>query len=165
MDYRDISTLLLRIAGVVIVIFAVIQIPGHFLNYYRLQEDSLLLFLGTAALPVALTILLGVLLWLFPNTVTNKIVGGSDQPSGFDLEKIQVIAFSVLGLYVLVRAVGDLVYWGSFMTMSSTIEPGGTLLSLDRYADLFATLAEFVLGLFLTFGSKGLSSLVAKVRA
>lgn len=164
MDYRDITTLLIRIAGVVIIIFGIIQIPGYFLNYYQLHEDSFFYFLGITLVPVFLIVVLGAVLWLFPGTIVNKIVVGPNQPIKFQSDQVQVIAFSTLGMYILFRGVSDLVFWVSFMAMTFYSEPSTTIIPLDRYADLFATFTEIIFGMFLIFGSNGISSYISMIR-
>lgn len=165
MDYRDLTKILIKIAGAAIVVFGVIQIPVHFLNYYSLEKDSFLLFVGITVIPVMLTVSIGVILWLLPGIVTNKIVVGPDYPKGKDLEKIQVIAFATIGMYLLVRAIGDIVYWGTILVLLKQEQPGSKFMSLDRYADLTAVVAELLLGLYLVFGSNGLTVLISKIRA
>ncbi len=111
MDYRNIAILLLKLAGVVVVIHTISSIPAYFLNYYSLQQDSFLLFVGIFFVPFAFSVFLGFALWLFPAKIANTIVfGGENSELSIDAQVLQTVAYGVLGMWVLVKGVADAVY-------------------------------------------------------
>lgn len=165
MDYRTLTTLLLKIVGVGTVIYAVSNIPAYFLNYYAFQRESFLYFLGISIVPFTLTLALGLALWFFPAKVTNTIVADiGDSASSLDAGKLQTVAICTLGMWVLVEGVGNLSYWTTYLTMTHRIEPGATLMTPDHYADLLSVASEIVLGLILLLGARGIAALIYRLR-
>jgi len=75
-DYRDLTNLLLKVAGAVIIIFAIINVPTYVSYYFTLQEESVAAFLGVSVIPMLVPVAVGLFLLLFPVTITNKIIKG-----------------------------------------------------------------------------------------
>jgi hypothetical protein len=166
MDYRDITNLLLKIAGAVIVAYAIIEVPAYVSYYFSLRDGSLGAFVGMTIIPMLIPLILGFGLLLFPETVTNKLLKGGEisTESSIDLEAVERIAFSVLGLYLLFRVVSDLFYHGTSMFALSRHVEDVIEAYANPYALLVAAVAELVFALYLLFGAGGLVRLLAKLR-
>jgi hypothetical protein len=113
---------------------------------------------------VLLSLGIACLLWRFAVWIAVRMVrlDGSvnTEFTTMAAEEIQTVAFTILGLYFLFRAVTGAVYWLVFFGRV------GTPLAIDpqQWASIAETIAEFVLACFLVFGAAGLGVLITKVR-
>jgi len=170
MDYKSLTSLMLRLTGVIIVVSAVTAMPRTFINLHvRNPLESpdvaaLLLTMAASGLPI----LVGLLLIYFPATVANKIVSAGGESA--DTVILQQLAFSVLGLYFASLAVFDAVYWLAklriYFALYNELNYGRPFpLSPEDFAGIATTCAQFVAGLLLLFGGRGLANLVHRLRS
>lgn len=161
-----------QIVGVTVRLFAI------FLALYTLRYASNLLpytampppnnisfvFIGTLAL---FPILVAVLLWFFPLTVAAKLIpdiNTKEQTTSIGAGSIEVVAFSVMGLWVLATAIPDIFYWVTFVHQVKSAGMGSPELSPENLGNIVATTVELAIGSWLLFGSKGLLSIIRRVR-
>lgn len=165
MDLNGISQVLIKVAGISIIIFTLVGVPTYISYYFslNLDNDSVGTFLLISVLPMALPILVGFLLWKFPGTIANKIVPSDNQVNSRTTEEIEIIAFSVLGLYLLFNAVSDIAYHLSFYHKTKDIAGDGAIL-VEPYSFIIATVIEIIFALVLLFGSKYLVHFFRKIR-
>jgi uncharacterized protein YggT (Ycf19 family) len=71
------------------------------------------------------------------------------------------VAFTVLGIYFLFKAVVAAVYWVFWF---SSVRSMGFDPAANQWASVLMTLAELVLACFLVFGARGLTELIRRVR-
>lgn len=174
MDHHALSNLLLRVAGVIIVVSSVLSVPPTVIGLATNDSSSgnltsAVLMSGLAAL---LPLLVGLVLLWFPGTVTHRIVGVRHEEASAvaDGEKLRQLAFSVLGLYFVSSALFDAVYWYARLKLyHSTVAAEFAYMMppvvlQDDFAGMLSTGSQLIVGLLLLFGSKGISNLVAKVR-
>lgn len=114
-------------------------------------------------------ILIAIFLWRFPLAVASKLIPQTDastKPGALDEVEFQVTAFSILGLWVLVSAIPDIFYWVTYVYRIKNIGFGQvrTELTPQNIASITSTIAEFILGVWLLLGSKGLVGMVRKLR-
>jgi len=96
MDYRSLSSLLLRLAGVLILVAAVSAVPSTFIGLLGTKSGTAdVELLLIAAVATAFPVLVGLLLLYFPATVANKLLSGQSDRE-LDVSELQQLAFSVL---------------------------------------------------------------------
>lgn len=161
-----------QIVGIAVRLFAI------FLVLYTLRYASSLLpyaalpppnnisfaFISTLAL---FPILAAVLLWFFPLSVATTLIPGiktKKQPAPLDAGGIEVVAFSVMGLWALTTAIPDILYWIAFTYRVKSVGIGSPELSPENIGNIVATIAELVIGFWLLFGSRGLLGVVRRAR-
>jgi hypothetical protein len=114
MDHRALSNLLTRLTGVIILLSSVLAMPNIVVSLSTTinQGDSLELAIVMSALAVLLPALIGLFLLWFPSAVTNRLISGAESETTFAIDyiKLQQLAFCVLGLYFISRALFDAVY-------------------------------------------------------
>jgi hypothetical protein len=97
MDYKSLTSLVLRLTGVIIVVSSVTSTPRTFIGlvYLRSVEatGNMEIWL-LAAVASAFPLLVGLLLIYFPATVTNRMVSAGT--ATIDTLLLQQVAFSVL---------------------------------------------------------------------
>lgn len=171
MNYNELSSLLLKISGLIIIIFTVINIPNYFIGYYSTQNffgnevSDLAAFLGSVFLPAFITIAIGFLLFKFPKTVTNKIIAGSSESSSADLKTITAVAYSAIGMYFVAFSIADLVYWAIYYGMILNELKTNEFFTIDNKVKVIATFVELLIGLILLLGSSGINNLIIKIRS
>lgn len=168
MDTHELSRILIKIAGISIIIFVLVGIPSYISYYYSLQlkEDSVVSFFLISILPMIIPLLAGYLMWQFPNTIANKIIKPDTEEKPTDSKlglEIQTIAFSVLGIYLLFNAFSDVIYHLSYYY--KTMKASGTgYMEISTYAFIVATCAEIIFASVLLFGGKGVAEFLRKIR-
>jgi len=118
--------------------------------------------------PQHVSFLLLFFFWYFPLTVATKLVNfrgaGGTEVSKASAEQIQLIGFTVLGLYLMFYVVSDIVYWISILIISGRDSIIPIEISADQKALMVATIIEFIFASYLLLGSKGIARLIRKFR-
>jgi hypothetical protein len=166
MDTKDVSAILLKTMGLVMLAYAVFAIPSYFPPRVNLTDQySILDALVEAGGTLALPFVFGLLLWFFPATVTNKIVGGK-KLSGerFGAPDLERVALTVVGLWLVAYGVADMVYTLSTM-VTLQLAYGERVAQLSRYIPgIITSAAKVAMGVGLAFGAKGIARLIDRVR-
>lgn len=96
--------------------------------------------------------------WLLPKTQDEStVIKGS-------FDEFQGVCLVIIGIYILTWAVPDLVHNISRIVFLGELYEYNDLSRREDKLYLFSTLVEILVGLFLVFGSRGISSLVARFR-
>jgi len=134
-------------------------------GWFYIASRSNMLSSTLVVLVAVLSLGTAYLLWRFALWIALKLVrlDGSVYAAfpSMAIDEVQNIAFTVLGVYFLFRAVTGAVYWlvffGSVQTTLYAIEP-------QQWASIAETIAEFLLASFLVFRAKAFTVLISKVR-
>jgi hypothetical protein len=113
-DYKSLTSLLLRLTGIIIIVSSANYVPHTFLSLYLrnasgdVNAETWLLTAIAATFPIVI----GLLLIYFPARVANRIVYGEGEAADTsrlerDAQRLEQIAFSVLGLYFVAMAMFD----------------------------------------------------------
>ena len=170
MRYNELSNLLLKLTGLLIFIITVISIPNYFVNYYSLQNfygnqiADLTTIIIAVAIPLAITLLIALALFKFPNTISNSLIFKSSENKDIDVKTIPSVAFMAIGMYFVAFALSDIVYWVAFFAFMEVSIPGTVYFEAENKARVLSTIAELVIGLVLLFGSKSIATFVVKAR-
>ena len=161
-----------QVVGIAVRLFAI------FLGLYTLRHVSGLLPYAAAPSPNNISfvflflfaffpILAAILLWLFPLAVATKIIPNikaKNATAPLDANGIEVVAFSVMGLWVLTSAIPDIFYWVTFAYRIKNANIGSTELSPENIGYIVSTIVELVIGFWLLFGSRGLLGVIRRAR-
>ena len=171
MDFRELTKLLFKICGALILVQTVSWLPGHVAQTMAILKTSFWGFIGASLLPSILPVSAGFALLWFPGTIANKLVPVPDTqsvPSSGALERVLV---SLLGLYLLFRAASDVVFGlVRFYTQRLTWleqSPNTPLpwsFLADTYGNLLGIGIEFAIALYLMLGARGIQSVLEKMR-
>jgi hypothetical protein len=165
MDTRNIGALLLKITGLVLIVICVSQLPAYFPLTGRGYDFSIGEVLATAAIALGPLVLIGLVLWFFPGTVTNKIVSdvAADQPL-VDSHALQLVALTIVGVYLvadgLVGAARDVV----LLIFMQRQNENSAAIPASVIAHVGATVAKLVIGASLCIGAKGVSRIIERLR-
>jgi hypothetical protein len=161
-----------QVVGIAVRLFAI------FLGIYTFRHVSGLLPYAAAPSPnyisfsflfllAAFPLLAAILLWLFPLAVAAKIIPNikeKETPAALDAGGIEVVAFSVMGLWVLTYAIPDIFYWVTYVYRIKNINIGSPELTPENIGYIVSTIVELVIGFWLLFGSSGLLGVIRRAR-
>jgi len=165
MSITQISSLSLKIAGIYSIIQA-LPLMQHLLTPFAMQSDEMpylnFLFIG-AILPILLLLTLGFCLIFFSDKLTKRMNFGNESSitAGVSLKDIQVMAFSIVGIIMIVLAIPKLVQIGVNINALKQIGNEAPLkrITISTWAYTIGLLVQLIFGLLLFFGAKGLSAL------
>lgn len=106
------------------------------------------------------------LLWSFPVLISRKLLPSDDVKEGespASIKDIDVIAFSILGLWVLISSIPDLGYW-FFMWMTVLNDNPEGVVYTQQKINTGVTIFEILIGFWLLLGAKGLRGLIRRMR-
>src|SRR5215471_3168879 len=149
MDARTITIILLKVVGLFMFANAAFDIPSYFLGPF---DGSIPIPLAQqfaqAATALLLPIVVGLLLWFFPGTVTNRIVSGAHSDSGFGTREFERVALTVLGVWLVTY--GAIEMMSGFLRVFFALRDHPDLPIPGRvFAGPIATIFKIVLGLVL----------------
>jgi len=157
MPIREVAALACKILGLYTIITATVNLVGSLI--YAAGRSSL------AFAPYILLLTFGLLLWLLADKLAAFMVRNPKPtkvlPINIGVEDLQIMAFSVLGLFFLGDGLPKLVSY--IFTMTAMPENIGQTKILN-ISNLIEAGIQIALGLGLFFGSRGLSGLVNELR-
>lgn len=171
MNYKDLTALLIKIGGLIIVVAMVGLLPSYVSAGIGALETSWFAFFTVAILPLLFPSLAGVLMLVFPGTIGNRIIPAeklSELPSTY-LTQLEQLAMTLLGVYLLFRAISDLVLnlskllWVRHLMTIGELRVSNYLFP-DTVGYLAATVVEGAIAVWLIFGSSRILAFVHKLR-
>lgn len=118
-------------------------------------------------LVVLFPVLAAILLWMFPLTIAAKLIPNiktQEPPKSLDSTEIEVIAFSILGLWVLASALSDAFHWVTYIYIIKNSVAPRVELSPENIGNIVATVVELAIGFWLLFGAKGVIGVIRRMR-
>lgn len=134
------------------------------LFYFPTNMQAVLGSMVSMVFPVAI----GVLLWIYSDKLAGFMVKPQDVQetemisASFDLETVQILAFTIIGVFLIVKAIPSLV---SALTVC-VILPQHSVgqVWLQTISQLVDSVIQIILGLWLVLGSKGVVNFIKKIR-
>ncbi|MCK4624646.1 MAG: hypothetical protein KAV00_04990 [Phycisphaerae bacterium] len=174
MTKREIASLACKILAV----YALLHIPQYLQGvYFALSSiiqgepifgdtSGVLLNFSIFLIPTLLYLAVGILLWRRSDALASRMVS-DDQPSEgqstISGRAVSAIAFSIVGLVVLVDAIPRIARVLSHLAFQPTMEFEGRW-TANVIAELIALGVQVILGAVLLVGGRALSQLVTKIR-
>lgn len=163
MNYRIITKIACKLLALHFFLVSMNYMPSMFLNLIVNHErytNIIFEFLPTF-LSGIIMISTAILLWIFADKLSKAIV--KDGPENIenneiDYQKIAIIAFTVIGLFVLTKAVPELVRISILdnLLVSSQLGYKETKPHMDTIARIIGETIKVGLGLWLLLGAKGI---------
>lgn len=169
MDYKDLTALLAKITGAALLFWYISWLPT--LIPGALQAPSFWWAIFVNIVPSIVPLLLAIVLFVFPATVTNKLIGGNklNTDAAF-LKGLEILALRLIGLFYVFNSIVDLAHHfakvlitPSFYEKMGVIAPP-TAWTPDTAAWTLATFVELGLALWLVFGAHGIANAIQRLR-
>jgi hypothetical protein len=164
MPLRDIARLLVKIAGLVIIVSAVIDLPVLLARSLPIQEPMTARdVIAMTLVPPAIAVLIGIVMFWGAGRVVDRLLvapAAPGQGGGLDLRAIEEIAIAALGLYFVATAIADaFYYWGKaglyyrYVTENNIPLP---VIAADDFGGFVSTAARLAIGVVLILFSRGI---------
>jgi hypothetical protein len=157
MTKKEIVSLSLKLAGIYCILMALTYSSIAMISIFSYRGQSFLVTLFSL-MPFILFLASGIYL-IFSTKIDAKLIPSIDQeskPSSLSSHEIQSLAFSIIGVFVLVNAIPD------FIQIIITVTSG---INVSYLSHIVAVLIKLALGIYLFLGSKGLSGLWHKLQS
>lgn len=165
MTCKQFVALGVRLFCIWLAIYILRGVPAYWITISQQQSST-----RTATVVVIATMaffaVIALLLWLFPLTVSRKLLPRSALDQSVALpphEQIERAGFCLIGLWLLTRALPGLVFEGFIFDLSAHSNPPVEL-PPQNYAFVAEHLAELALAVWLLFGARGLRGLLIWAR-
>lgn len=158
-DMKELTSLCVRIAGLLLIVFSLLQVPTLFIGYMSQIENSILGF----SLPIIFPLLVGVILFKFPNSFSDTYISLNTN----ELEKLNINEYLQLGLILIgvilvFYSLSDLVvHITDYFFLKNKTGATPTILNYD-YPILIATIVEFMFSIFLILKPKSVIVFIRK---
>ncbi len=163
MSKHGLAAVAVRIAGLVIGLYAIRNGAMHLAADPTIRQDP------WVWLPLTSTVMMfstAFCMVIFPTIIVQKLIPRDESPpesSTLSIADIEILATSLVGLYVLVQAVLDATYMGTlWFAIRQTGYPW--IWTAEYIATTVTAVAELLVGLWLLFGARGLMSFVRWAR-
>lgn len=160
----DYVSIVIRFLSIALFLYGLKAIGGALQVFLQdnnvLPANWVLSFIHTIV-PIALAIIL----WLFPNLISRKIIG-DEQPESSALSPYSLLSTLVaaLGVLAFFYAFADTWYWAFFASMASDVPYGyESPFKPDIISGMWSTGIELSLSLILIFKCKTIAKFIIKV--
>lgn len=181
MKSKDLAFILLRTLSIYIFIQAIMNL-SHIINYSIISNlgtfknagyetnISVLSLLLTSIAPFLILLIIAIILWIFTSQITKYLLpedlNNDENEKKINLEELQYIAFSIIGVLILSSALPQL--FNLVPNIIKMNDIGSSLVTSSYKTEVIFAIIEkavrVLIGLFLIFGSKGLVGLLKKIR-
>lgn len=165
MSLRDIARLAIKIAGLIIIVSAGIELPSLLGRLLPLQAPMTAWdVVAMAFVPPAIAALIGLLLYWGSGRIADRLLvepaAPGQQGGGLDLRGVEEIAIAALGLYFAANGIADAAYyWGKVglyhRYITENTFPMPVILEGD-FGGIVSTAARLVVGIGLVVFSRGI---------
>jgi hypothetical protein len=159
---KDIAAILFRGLSIYSFVKATEILSDKFIYFFNAQNYSFMILIQMIG-PPSLLVICGVIIWHVSPNIAAHLSNPScqDEKYGFSLNDVQDLAFSAIGLFLIVNAIPDIVYGiGFYYGIVSQSRADKNLAYVSGNTYLAALVIKFVLGIWLLIGSHGIGKIV-----
>lgn len=167
MDYKDITAILLKTIGAVLIFWHLTWLPASFVYFLKEPFDAYGFLV--VAVPAFLGLGIGVFIFTFPATISNKLIAGAklSKTESFTAS-IQIVILRLIGIYHVFIALTDLLgHFSKAILISRQYKDMGMAQSgwtPDTLAWTIATLLELAIAIWFVLGAEGIVRMIQKIR-
>jgi hypothetical protein len=170
-SHRDLARLLVKIAGLVVIVSALSDLPTNLSRLITADASASVLAMSLMTFgPASISICAGlIMIWGAGNITDHLLYLPSTRPDNGPLAfaEIEEIAVSLLGLYLVANGLAEaLYYWGKTELYYDYVVAhaySGQKIAPAEFGGLIAGGVRVAIGLALFFGNRGLISLRRKL--
>ena len=163
---RDITVILFRCLSIYSFVKAIEFFSGKFSYFFNRENYSIAIFVQLIG-PSVLLLICGVIIWYLAPVIATKVskAVGQDDTYGFSLKDVHDIAFSAIGLFIIVITIPDFVQAiGFYYTIAFLSVGEKTLAYATQTSYLISLIIKFLLGIWLLIGSHRIVNIVRAMR-
>ncbi len=163
---RDIGVILFRVLSIYSFLKATESLSDKFIYFFNPQNYTFMIFIQIIG-PAVLLLVWGVIIWYLSPTIASLLSKASDEDKefGFSLNDVHDMAFSAIGLFILVNTIPDTVNGiGFYYGLISQTRLDRHLAYVSGVAYLGSLVIKLVLGIWLLIGSHGIVKIIRSTR-
>lgn len=162
---KRVDLVLVKLCAVIVVVITLQNLTTD-LAYYVISPHADFVLIMAVVMNFALPMLIAAALWFFPATIIGPVSNQiNSEPAEPDWT---VIAVTLIGLYVLIFGLIDLLYYESFrIAERDIVDPdrvGFYSPSPDSVAGRITSIVQSAIGLLLLAGKRGIARLITAAR-
>jgi hypothetical protein len=174
METRTLAALLLRIAGLIVIVSSLTGAAktfGPMINPEVIAKLGLGWLFLAAAVSIVVPVLLGLVLIYFPSVTSHTLKIDASPPTDSEIAPLQRVAFAAIGLWLSLNAVLDTVYvFAKIRLYQRLVEDmpsygRASALLPDDFATLVTAALQLVFGIWLLFGNRALANILGRFRS
>lgn len=164
---RDIAIILFRLLSIYSFIVAADMLADNVTKLFNENYSSVQLLLRTT-MPSALMMISGLMIWYISPALAARLSRDLTQDKNhvFSIHEMQEVAFSTIGLFILVNALPDLIYQLAvyYRVVLHLSDVKSSSLSLAGNLYLISLAIKLLLGIWLLIGSRRIVKIVSAMR-
>ena len=165
MSEKRIDVVVVKIGAVIIVMLA-LQHLSSYLNWMATSSEWPAATFAIIAFSFILPVIMAAILWFFPATIVGTLsqVKESAESPVYSPELILMIGISLIGLFVLVSGVLDIIFWESTWQIVQQSEARNDPVSPQKLASRVTNIARLLIGFGLLFGRRAIADWIYAIR-
>ena len=165
MSEKRIDGVVVKIGAVIIVMLA-LQHLSSYLSWMAVTSEWPAAVFAVIALSFFLPVIMASILWFFPATIVgglSQIEEPTESPV-YSPELILMIGISLIGLFILVSGLLDIIFWESTWQIVQQSEQRDSPVSPQTLASRITNFARLLLGFGLLFGRRTIADWIYAIR-
>jgi hypothetical protein len=173
-EHRALATLIVRVTGLLIIVYAVTGATKSFTPFFTstgASQPSAVVMVLSVMVVLVVPVLLGLIFIYFPATVTTQILRIEGGPIDAEqIEPLQRVAFSAIGLWLVLFSIIDATYfYGKTRLYQQLVDDAPTYgkmpaLLPDDFGGLASCAVQLVIGILLLIGNRGIVNAIGRLR-
>jgi hypothetical protein len=151
-----------RLAALIWGLYALSSIPAYLIRLDRPPVDNR----ATVFTLVGLQLAVCLFLWISSTTVARRLLPLKEDVPAAPSRMVdwEVLGIICVGLWGLIRAIPDAMYWAVILQTWLTADYGLTALGITQQSRIAATILELGLALWLVFGARKIAAYLFGIR-
>ncbi len=165
MTEKRLDVVAVKIGAVIIMMLALQRLSNN-LSWMAVTEEWPAAVSAVIALSFILPIIMALILWFFPATIVGTLTqtAESSETPVYSPELILMIGISLIGLFILVSGLLDIIYWESLWRIIREREALGNPVSPQTLASRFTNIARLLFGFGLLLGRRTIADWIYAIR-
>lgn len=163
MNYRNIAKLACQIMAIYYFILSINMIPSFIVTlvYFHDRINDMGQQISSYLAMSGPMLIASIILWVFADKISKLMAGDSLESTeniSLDLKNKTVLAFVIMGMFILTRSIPDLTrLLSQFMIMNSgQMVNSESKAYIDYLTRIIADIVQILMGLWLLLGSRGI---------
>ena len=165
MPERRIDVVVVKIGAVIIVTLA-LQHLSSYLSWMAVTSEWPAAVFAVITLSFFLPVIMASILWFFPTTIVGTLSQTREptEPPTYSPELILMIGISLIGLFMLVSGLLDIIFWESTWQIIQQSEARNDPVSPQTLASRITNIARLLFGFGLLFGRRKIADWIYGIR-
>jgi|SRR6185503_6913162 len=155
---------IVKTAGLLVVLYALVQLPDRIAGFVLSPERSGYLLLGLVLFPVVVSLAVGAFLFWFPATVASVVAGTRSVETPATERMLQAVIFAGIGLYTALQSALNLAYYLALFAHADVDYADASLGDPTIPASVIANVVGVVFGVVLLFTARAVAAFVSRIR-